>query len=133
MCTHRFSSIPTVSIFFENCFPSSPLLIYIIRYCSDMLKSIFKQGQSHDREATDAATKLLQKLADSFSVEDRRQAASDLRDVLLDNPNAKSTISSFGLETVCSTIRSDWNNGQVVRNCLESLAIVVDTSYSKVC
>mmetsp|Transcript_8366 Transcript_8366/g.16760 ORF Transcript_8366/g.16760 Transcript_8366/m.16760 type:complete len:758 (-) Transcript_8366:67-2340(-) len=96
-----------------------------------MLKSIFRQGQTHDREATDAATKLLQTLADSFSVEDRRQAASDLRDVLLDNPNAKSTISSFGLETVCSTIRSDWNNGQVVRNCLESLAIVVDTSYSK--
>lgn len=111
-------------------FPSFDTYIYIIT--SDMLKSIFRQGQSHDREATDAATKLLQKLADSFSVEDRRQAASDLRDVLLDNPNAKSTISSFGLETVCSTIRSDWNNGQVVRNCLESLAIVVDTSYSKV-
>lgn len=96
-----------------------------------MLKSMFKRGSRDQAGAESAAASLLQKLSDSFSVEEKRQACGELRQVLLDVPAAKSTISSFGLEVVCGTIRSDWNDEEVVRNSLECLAITVDSSYSE--
>lgn len=95
-----------------------------------MLKSIFRQG--HRSTETDAATKLLQTLSDSYSIEERLRASSDLKNALLDNSSSKSTVSSFGLEVICNAIRNDWKEEEVVRNCLESLAIVIDTSYSEV-
>lgn len=96
-----------------------------------MLKSMFRRGSRDQSGAESAAASLLQKLSDSFSVEEKRQACAELRQVLLDVPAAKSTISSFGLEVVCGTIRSDWNDEEVVRNSLECLAITVDSSYSE--
>ncbi len=96
-----------------------------------MLKSMFKRGSRDQVGAESAAASLLQRLSDSFSVEDKRQACAELRQVLLDVPAAKSTISSLGLEVVCGTIRSDWNDEELVRNGLECLAITVDSSYSE--
>lgn len=96
-----------------------------------MLKSIFRQGDGS--KGSDVATKLLQTLSDSYTVEERRGASLDLKNALLDNPLSKSSVSSFGLEIICNAIRNDWREEEVVRNCLESLAIVVDTSYSEVC
>ena len=95
-----------------------------------MLKSIFRQERGS--KDSDTATKLLQTLSDSFSLEERREASLGLKNALLDDPSTKSAVSSFGLEIICNAIRNDWKDEEVVRNCLESLAIVVDTSYSEV-
>ena len=95
-----------------------------------MLKSIFRQERG-SRDGDDAS-KLLQTLSDSFSVEERRESSLGLKNALLDSSSSKSSVSSFGLEIICNAIRNDWKDEEVVRNCLESLAIIVDTSYYEV-
>lgn len=95
-----------------------------------MFKSIFhRERGSIDG---DNATELLQTLSDSFSVEGRRESSLGLKNFLLENSASKSAVSSFGLEIICDAIRNDWKDEEVVRNCLESLAIIVDASYSEV-
>lgn len=95
-----------------------------------MFKSIFRPG--NESKDADIATKLLQTLSDSYSVDERREASSDLRDALLNDQKSKSTVSSFGLEVIANVVQNNWGEEDVVRNCLEVLAIIVDSSYSKV-
>lgn len=96
-----------------------------------MLKSLFKQSKD-GRQTVDAATKQLQIMADSFSAEERRQAASELRNVLVEQPSSKAAISSYGLEIICNAMRNDWKDDLVLRNCLECLSLVVDQSSDQV-
>lgn len=96
------------------------------------MKAFFARRGSSSREAGEAAaTSLLQCLSDSFDPAAKRESASKLRQTLLDVPSAKSALSSFGLEIVCSTVRSDYGDEELVRDLLECLAIVVDSSYAE--
>ena len=98
-----------------------------------MLKTIFRQGQVGKNATTEVATSLLHVLADSFSAEERRHAAIELTNALSEDPSTRSSISSYALEIICNTIRSDWKDDVILRNCLESLAILVDFSTNQVC
>jgi hypothetical protein len=96
-----------------------------------MLKSFFKQG-STDKASTDAATELLHVLADSFSKEERRTAAINLKNLISDTPSSKSVISSYGLEILCNTARNDSSDEAILRNCLECMYLLLDATSGQV-
>lgn len=96
-----------------------------------MLKGLFKQGPASS--STEETTSLLHVLSESLTTEERKDAIENLKSKIFEDVSVRTFVSSYGLETLCSTLRSEWKVGEVARSCLECLSALIDPLENQVC
>ena len=81
---------------------------------------VFGNGERDDID--DGGTEpLLERISDGVLADDRRSAASELRDLVQENPVAQAAIGSIGLTTLLTALRDEREDSDLVQLVLEVL------------
>jgi hypothetical protein len=76
-------------------------------------------------------TLLLQRIAESLVIEDRRAALQELLNILSKNVAAHSSFAGLGFATLCSAIRNDVDDPFITKTALECIALVTNGAHAE--
>ncbi|KAA6420456.1 MAG: golgin candidate 6-like [Trebouxia sp. A1-2] len=81
--------------------------------------------RSGDGSAESAVEVLLQRVGDGVLAEDRQEALADLRDLISNNTQARLAVGAHGLPMLCTVVKEERQDIEMLRGALECLTIVI--------
>ncbi|DBB15044.1 TPA: hypothetical protein ACH3X3_004627 [Trebouxia sp. C0006] len=81
--------------------------------------------RSGDGSAESSVEVLLQRIGDGVLAEDRQEALADLRDLMSNNAPAKLAVGAHGLPLLCTVVKEERQDIEMLRGALECLTIVI--------
>ncbi|KAL0019412.1 hypothetical protein WJX77_011077 [Trebouxia sp. C0004] len=81
--------------------------------------------RSGDGSAESAVEVLLQRIGDGVLAEDRQEALADLRDLISNSAQAKVAVGALGLPMLCTVVKEERQDIEMLRGALECLTIVI--------